>query len=160
MAKVIVVDQALLDELSAQARQLPRKRKNFNFHSSNEAQCHRILNAVEPDSYIQPHCHLNKHKDETAAVIRGRMGFVFFDDAGRIQGSAVLGPGEAASVIDFPCGVFHTCISLKPGSVFFEAKAGPFIPITPEERAQWAPMEGTETANAYLAQLRKLFETQ
>jgi hypothetical protein len=41
--------------------------------------------------------------------------------------------------------------------VFFEAKAGPYVPITGQERASWAPPEGDPQAIAYLAELEKLF---
>jgi len=157
MTDAMVVDQALLDKLTEQARRSPRHRQNFNFHASSEAKCHRLLNAVEPDAYIQPHRHLGEEKDETIVVIRGRFGCLFFDDSGRVTGQAVLGPGMDASVLNLPCGVFHTSISLEPGSVFFEAKAGPFVPATPDERASWAPLEGSEPARAYFESLRAMF---
>ena len=48
-------------------------------------------------------------------------------------------------------------MSLESGSVFLEAKAGPYSPLTLEERAPWAPAEDSEKASAYLADLRALF---
>lgn len=157
MSDLMIADHAMLDDLVAQARHSPRRRKNLNFHASNEARCHRLLNAVEPDAYIPPHRHLGEEKDETMAVIRGRMGFILFDDAGRVVRRIVLGPGQSAAVVNIPRGAYHTSLSLESGTVFLEAKAGPYAPLTPEERASWAPSEGTEQAPAYLAEMKALF---
>ncbi len=43
-----IIDKKLLDEVSAQAKESPRLRMNYNFHQSLEEKCHRMLNAVEP----------------------------------------------------------------------------------------------------------------
>ena len=47
---------------------------------------------------------------------------------------------------EMPPGVWHTFVSIAPGSVFFEAKAGPYAPPGPDEVASWAPAEGTPEA--------------
>ncbi len=147
-----------LDELSLQAQQSPRKRINYNLHHSDEAACHRLLNAMEPDSYIQPHRHLEKDKDETLIVLRGEMGLILFDEQGNIEGKALLGPARDRMVVNIPHGTFHAWISLEERSVFFEAKAGPYRPLTRSEKAAWAPGEGEESSAAYLASLKRLFE--
>ena len=56
-----------------------------------------------------------------------------------------------------PAGVWHTFVALEPGSVFFETKAGPWVPLTPEETAQWAPAEGTPEAAALEKVWRAMF---
>ncbi len=149
------IDAALLDQTSAAARTNPRRRKNHNFHAADDAACHRLLNAVEPGSYIPPHRHLDPAKDEAMIVLRGRLGVVFFDEAGRVADQAVLAPGGAQVGVEIPHGTYHTVLALEPGTVFFEAKAGPYLPLTAEERAPWAPGEGEEGAAAYLAGLER-----
>lgn len=57
------ISRQILDRLSAEAKLSPRLRKNYNFHSSDQDICHCLLNAMAPDSYIQPHRHLNTSKD-------------------------------------------------------------------------------------------------
>lgn len=146
-----------LDELTMLARESARRRKNYNFHHSDADLSHSLLNAMEPDSYIQPHRHLDPDKDETLLVIRGRIGMIIFDDSGGIECRAVLEPGGDPAVVNIPSGVFHTWICLEPGSIFFETKAGPFIPLLPEEKAPWAPEENTGTVREYLEKLRSLF---
>ena len=53
------LDAALLDELCARARSVPRLRAHHNLHDSPEAPAHRLLVAMEPGSYVRPHRHLD-----------------------------------------------------------------------------------------------------
>lgn len=152
-----LIDIPLLDELGAEARGSPRRRRNRNFHRSDEAPANRLLNAVEPGSYVAPHRHLDPDKDETMIVLRGRLALVVFDEVGTVRETAVLGPGLAAFGVDLPHGTWHTVFALDPATVFFEAKAGPYRPLTIEEKAPWAPGEGDAAAPAYLARLLALF---
>ena len=146
-----------LDALSRQAASLPRLRLNRNFHRSDEALCQRLLNAIEPGSYIRPHRHVEEGKEETLVVIRGRMGLVLFDAEGAVRQAVALGPDEESMLVHIPLGTFHTWISLQSGSVFFEAKAGPYRPLGPREVASWAPAEGDPKAAEFLASLSRLF---
>lgn len=151
-----LIDTPLLDATTAAARASPRRRKNHNFHTPASEAANRLLNAVEPGSYIAPHRHLDPAKDETFVVLRGRFGLVCFDESGEITHLAVLDPGEVVGA-NVPHGTYHTLVSLAPGSVFLEAKAGPYAPIGDEERAPWAPGEGDLQAADYLARLERLF---
>ncbi len=152
-----LIDCALLDRVSAQALASPRRRKNHNLHVAESDASHRLLNAVEPDSYIQPHCHADAVKDEAIVALRGRFGVVFFDAAGKVVKTAIIEPNGDTVAVNIPHGVFHGIVALLPGSVFFEAKAGPYQPLKPEEKAAWAPAEGEPGAAAYLEFLRALF---
>ena len=158
-AETPLITRQLLDEISLLAKQSPRLRKNYNFHHADENICHRLLNAMEPGSYIQPHRHLDPNKDETLIVIRGKMGLILFDDHGNIEKKALLELADHAMVVNIPHGKFHTWISFEERSVFFESKAGPFLPLTEEEKAFWAPKEGDTSSAGYLASLKKQFES-
>jgi hypothetical protein len=46
-------------------------------------------------------------------------------------------------------------LALESGTVFFEAKAGTYVPLAAEERAAWAPAEGEAGVAAHLAGLRR-----
>jgi len=153
----MLITQTLLQEVAAEAAASPRRRKNRNLHAANESPAHRLLNAVEPDSYVQPHCHLDPAKDETIIALRGRFGVVLFEADGRVRSTAVFEPGGASIGVDIPHGTFHSLVALAPGSVFFEAKAGPYVAASAAERAPWAPAEGTPEAVGYLEIMRRLF---
>jgi cupin fold WbuC family metalloprotein len=152
-----LIDTALLDEVCREAAASPRRRKNRNFHPHDEYPAHRLLNAMEPGSYIRPHRHLGAEKDETMVVLRGRLGLVMFEDDGRVAQTVVLGQGGDAVGVDIPHGAWHTVFALEPDTVLLEAKAGPYCPLTADETAPWAPGEGTQPAAAFLAELLRLF---
>lgn len=152
-----IIDKKLLDDLSAQAAENARLRKNFNLHPSDDFCCHRLFNAVEPGSYIRPHRHLDPAKDETFVIVRGRLGVIIFDDGGNVTGKALLEAGGENIAADVPHGVFHTAVSLERGTIFFEAKAGPYLPLTDQEKAPWAPEDGAPEAAGYLEFLKGLF---
>ena len=152
-----IINREELDALSAQARENPRLRKNYNLHPADDFCCHRLFNAIEPGSYIRPHRHLDPAKDETFVIIRGKLGVVMFADNGEVAGAAVLTPAGDTVSVDIPHGRYHTAVSLEPGTIFFEAKAGPYLPFGEAEKSSWAPEEGTPEAAVYLAELKDLF---
>ena len=152
-----LIDAALLDGVSAEAGASPRGRKNHNFHATDDFPAHRLLNAIEPGSYVAPHRHLDPNKDETMIALRGRLGVVLFDDAGAVAQTFVLEPGGMACGIDIPHGVYHSVLGCAPGTVMFESKGGPFRPLVAEEKAPWAPAEGSAEAPDYLRRLQALF---
>lgn len=152
---VRLLDAAALDSLSADARLRPRGRVNGNVHAM-EDRVHRLLNAVEPGSYIRPHRHLLPPKDETLVVVRGALGLVVFGPAGEVAATALLRPGDAFGA-DVRAGVLHTFVALEPGTVFFEVKEGPYVAPVEGDLAAWAPPEGGEESAPFEARLRALF---
>lgn len=152
-----IINRELFDRVSSEAQATPRRRKNFNFHAAEADASHRLLNAMEPDSYIPPHCHRDASKDESIIALSGRFGVVFFDHEGNVTGTASLAPGGEAVGVNIPHGVFHSVVALESGSLFFEAKAGPYKALEPAEKVPWAPAEGAPGATAYLDYLRAMF---
>lgn len=153
----LLINQQMLNELVDEARALPRRRKHRNFHPADDAPCHRLIIAIEPGSYIPPHCHAASSKDETITIMQGRIGMVFFDTLGNVNSTTILQAGGETLGVTIPHGMIHSLVSLQSGSVFFEAKAGPYQPPGEAERPTWAPLENTVEAPAYLAQLEALF---
>jgi cupin fold WbuC family metalloprotein len=151
------ITTGLLDALTAEARAHPRGRRNRNFHASEAEPCNRLLNAIEPGSYVRPHCHLEAHKDETIVVLRGRLGVLIFDHTGNIAQKQVLAPGSGQIGLDIPHGTLHSMLALEPGTVFFEAKAGPYTRLSGTELASFAPAEGSMESAAYCDWMRSQF---
>jgi cupin fold WbuC family metalloprotein len=150
-----IVTRKQLIQLGEEACNSPRLRKNFNLHTANESLCHRLFNAIEPASYIRPHRHLDNEKDEAFILISGSLGIITFSDYGVVTETVILSRQNDTVAVDIPHGIYHTAVSLESGTVFFEAKAGPYLPLTGVETAPWAPCDGDEAAAAYLEQLRK-----
>lgn len=121
-----IINESLLNEVSAQAKASPRLRMNYNFHKSLENKCHRMLNAVEPGTDIPIHRHPTK--DESFVVLRGKVRSTTYNDDGSVIESVVLSQEDGLYGVDIPKGVWHKLESLESGSVVFECKEGPFVP--------------------------------
>lgn len=157
MSKPVWIDQNLLDDVTRAARDAPRRRRNRNFHADESAPCNRLLNAIEPGSYIRPHRHAHPDKDESIVCVRGKLGALFFDSTGAVTETATLEANGTTIGVDIPHGTFHALVALAPGTVFFEAKAGPYEPLCAEEVAPWAPDEGASDAAAFHASMAARF---
>jgi len=152
-----VVTRDLLGQITAEALKSPRLRKNYNIHPSDESRCHRLLNAIEPDSYIRPHRHLDPEKDEAFILMSGKLGIITFADDGTVTEILLLSQANGNLAADIPHGVYHTVLSLETGTLFYEAKAGPYLPLAEDEKASWSPEDRDPAAQKYLEQLRGLF---
>lgn len=49
-----LITEELLDTVTSQAKENSRLRMNYNFHASMDAPIHRLLNALEPGTYLPP----------------------------------------------------------------------------------------------------------
>lgn len=144
-----LITETLLDEVTEQARKSPRLRMNHNFHESMEAPIHRMLNALEPGTYLIPHRHPDK--EETYLVLRGSLIAILFDEEGEVINKVTLNPKMGNYGIEIPAGTWHGIVVLEPGTVIYEIKQGPFSPLTPENLASWAPAPtDREKVDAYM----------
>ena len=78
---ITVINQALLAEVSAEAKQAPRRRRTASSTRPTTtpappAQRHRAR------FYVMPHRHLDPAKDEGIVCLRGRLGIVVFGPSG------------------------------------------------------------------------------
>jgi cupin fold WbuC family metalloprotein len=153
-----IITDLLLDTITTDARKSPRLRSNYNLHISDQSSCHRLFNAIEPGSYIRPHRHLDPEKDETFIMVRGRLGIVTFDDSGAVTGCALISAAGSQVAATISHGVYHTALALDSGSIFFEAKGGPYLPLTEEELGGFAPQENSPECALYLERARALFQ--
>ena len=152
-----LVTSELLRQLSTAAEKSPRLRQNHNLHPSAHSRCHRLLNAMEPASYIRPHRHLDPEKDEGFILMSGALGIITFADDGRVAETVLLSAASGNRAVDIPHGVYHTAVSLESGTVFYEAKAGPYLPLADDEKAPWAPEDGEPSAQEWVEGWRRLF---
>lgn len=159
--RVFAIDAALIKRKGEDAELNPRKREIHVLHRGDSDALQRMVNALQPASYIRPHRHLRPPKAETTILLAGSLGFMTFRDDGTPNDADFihLHPTKALAV-DCREGVWHTFFALEPNTVVFEVKAGPHDPAADKEFAPWAPDETSPDAERYLAQLKKLFESK
>ena len=131
------IDNTLLDNLTAQAKEGPRLRMNMDLRNSSEDSSQRMLNAIEPGSVVPVHRH--QKTSETVVVLRGRVVEEYYDDAGVLVESFVLGDCHVADApsndvpvacaLNIPAGQWHTLRALESGTVILEMKDGAYVPI-------------------------------
>ena len=66
------ISRGQLDRLTRDAAASPRGRMNLNLHAELSDPIQRLAIAMQPETYIRPHRHLDPPKLETLSVIRGK----------------------------------------------------------------------------------------
>lgn len=128
----MVITQAILDNLTAQAKASPRLRMNMDLRNGTEDCSQRMLNAIEPGSPMPIHRH--KYTSETVVCLRGWFVEEFYDELERICTDRIeLTPGGPNFLVNVPAGQWHTVRALESGSVLLECKDGKYEPLGPED---------------------------
>jgi cupin fold WbuC family metalloprotein len=148
---MIKIDTELLDAVSAKAKLSPRLRMNYNIHPELSDPVQRLLNALEPWTYIRPHRHAGK--EESFVLLRGTVLAVVFNEDGSIHDHFVLSASTGHLGLEFEEGCYHMLTSLEPGSVVFEIKEGPYIAHSEDTSAPWSPPEGTPEGKEFLSKV-------
>ncbi len=126
-----IINQKLLDELSQKASESERLRMNHNLHDSLENPVQRLLNALEPGTIIPIHRHL--HTDEVYILLTGSIRVMLYNDEKEIIDTFLLNPIEGNHGIQIPAGQWHGIEVLEHGSVIFEVKQGPYLPLSKDD---------------------------
>jgi len=148
---MIKITTQLIDSVIEKARTSPRMRMNYNFHPELSDPVQRLLNALEPWTYIRPHKHTTK--EESFVLLRGKALAVSFNDDGSIRDHAILSHESGVLGIEFEENTFHMLTALETGTVVYEIKEGPFVPHTEGSSAPWSPQEGTPGARDFLTKV-------
>ena len=140
----MIIDQNLLDTLSAQAKVNPRLRQSFDLRNSAEDGSQRLMNALEPGTVMPIHRHMKT--SESIAMIRGKMVMRLYDDKGTITDEFVMAPAgsvtesvtEPVEVAEVPMvqievGQWHSLEVLEEGTIVFESKDGKYEPLKEED---------------------------
>ena len=126
------ITQALLDNLTEQAKASPRLRMNYDLRNSPEDGSQRMLNAIEPGSPLPVHRH--QKSSETVVCLRGRLVWEYYDESERVCTERIeLSPNGPVVALNVPCGQWHTVKALESGSVILEVKDGPYEPQSQED---------------------------
>ena len=125
----MIVDQQVLDDLTARAKASPRLRLNLDLRNSPEDLSQRMLNAIEPGTVLPIHRH--RTTTETVVCLRGHFVEYFYDADGRLTDTIDMVPG--GTLINIPAGQWHNLESLESGTVLLEVKDGAYEPIGEED---------------------------
>ncbi|MBO9541016.1 WbuC family cupin fold metalloprotein [bacterium] len=147
------IDRTAASFAQARVEASPRHRAIARYHDHHEA-VQRMLNAVEPASYVRPHRHADPAKVEVFVVLTGRAVVLTFDDEGTLQSTLEIAAGGPCWGVEIPPGTWHSLISLEAGTVLYEVIEGAYQPASHKDYAPWAPAEGTEEGQRYLEALR------
>ena len=127
----MIINEALLDDLTAQAKASPRLRMNYDLRNSAEDNSQRMLNALELGTVMPIHRHLAS--SETVVLLRGRICWHFYDDAGHETESVVLDANGDIRCINVEKARWHSLECMESGSVLLECKDGAYKPLGPDE---------------------------
>ena len=99
----MIIDQKILDSLTAAAKASPRLRMNYDLRNSAENGSQRMLNAIEPGTVMPIHRH--RSSSETVDMVPG------------------------GNVLNVPAMQWHLLRSLESGTVLLECKDGRWEPL-------------------------------
>lgn len=143
----------LSDELIQQgilaSRESERRRIILPIHREQDSEVQRMINFLQPDTYIRPHKHPLKHATESLVLIQGSILFFTYHDSGEVQSEYKIESKPLPGVIDIEPGVWHSFKVLEQDTLLFECKRGPYDAETDKIFAPWAPEEGSVEADSW-----------
>ena len=125
----MIIDQSILDNLTAQAKASPRLRMNLDLRTTPNDNSQRMLNAIEPGTEMPIHRH--RASSETVVCVRGHFEEYFDDSDGNLTDTIDVYPG--GPVINIPVGQWHSLKSLESGTILLEAKDGVWEPLSDDD---------------------------
>lgn len=125
------ITQALMDELTAEAKASPRLRMNRDLRNSPEDKSQRMLNAIEPGSPLPIHRHMKS--SETVVCLRGHLREIFYNDKCEVTDVIDLAPNSDCVALNILIGQWHTVEVQESGTVIMEVKDGAYEPTGPED---------------------------
>lgn len=149
--------ETMLAEGVAASRASARKRIILPIHRTQPAPVQRMVNFLQPGTYVKPHIHRGDGASESVVLLTGAIRYVVFDGEGTMTHTFIAKAGSASAVLDMEPDVWHSFIVLEPDTVIFECKKGPYSALSDKDFAPWAPDEGTAAAAAWVAAMEGRF---
>ncbi len=148
---IFTLDPTIVSAGKKASRESPRKRIILPVQRNQDALVQRLLNFLQPGTYIRPHRHPLPHATESICLLEGHLEILVFHPDGSIKERYQLSP--QSPLIDIEPGVWHGMIVKSPDTLIFEVKKGPYDPGSDKDFAAWAPAEDDPKAGAYLDSL-------
>lgn len=142
-----------LAEMASAALTASRRRTHVRLHDKLSDPVQRVVIAMQPDSYVQPH----RHADtvwELFVLLDGHLTVLTFEADGTVAGRTDL-HADGDRIVQVPPGVRHTILAHASNTVVLEVKPGPYLPDRDKDFVSWAPPEGDAAAAAMLERLKR-----
>lgn len=137
---MIELNKELFDKVAVDAKNSERRRKNLNFHTMASDTLQRMIHAMEPDTYVQPHRHIDPDKREVFIAFRGKVAAIEYDDDGKVSRWCLIEACGNTTGVEMTPRAWHSLIALE-SSIIYEIKDGPYDPADDKYFADWAPKE-------------------
>lgn len=139
----------------AASRESDRLRVVYPVQRNQKAEVQRLLNFMQPGTYVRPHLHPMPHATESIILLQGKLRFFTFDADGNRQTDDIFSTGPPPGVVDINPGVWHSFLVLEKDTIIFECKKGPYDAETDKEFAAWAPEEGTAESHEWIQKMNE-----
>jgi len=150
---VFALNEVILSKGKSASRKSSRLRMIQPVQRTQTAKVQRLLNFLQPGTYIRPHCHPLEQATESVCLLNGHLEVLIFNPEGSIHTRHHLTP--TSSLIDIEPRVWHGMIVHEPDTVIFEVKKGPYNPATDKEFASWSTEEDSPEVKDFLARLNE-----
>lgn len=138
---VFQMNDALMRQGIEASRESPRKRFILPIHRTQDAPVQRMMNFLQPGTYVRPHLHPRKGAVETLVIVQGAILFRQFDDEGRVLLETECRAGAPSAVLDIEPETWHSFDVLEADTVLFESKMGPYDVNLDKIFAPWSEEE-------------------
>ncbi len=135
------------------ARRSPRLRIILPLHRRQDAPVQRMLNFMQPGTYIRPHIHRGSGASESICLISGRLVYLIWNADGSIRSRFTAEAGTPTCVVDMEPDVWHSFLVTAPDTCIFECKKGPYSAMDDKDFAPWAPAEGSPEVAEWMRKL-------
>lgn len=143
----------MIEEGIKASRESDRKRIILPIHRKQEAEVQRMINFLQPGTYIRPHKHPLPHATESLIIMSGSIRFFTFDESGTVISETEINSKPVPGVLDIEPRVWHSFIVLEENTILFECKKGPYNAQTDKTFAEWSPEEGSAGVRDWIESL-------
>ncbi|MCC5913222.1 MAG: WbuC family cupin fold metalloprotein [Balneolaceae bacterium] len=151
--KLFELTDSMIEEGIEASRRSPRLRMILPIHRKQDADVQRLINFLQPGTYIRPHLHPVPHATESLVLLQGAIRFFTFDDEGAVLSDFVISSSPLPGVADIEPKVWHSFLVMEPDTILFECKKGPYNAETDKRFAEWAPIEGSPEAQGWMRRM-------
>ncbi len=143
---IFTLTEEMIQQGIRASRESERRRIILPIHREQDAEVQRMVNFLQPDTYIRPHKHPLQHATESLVLMKGSIHFFTYDDSGEVISKHIVESKPHPGVLDIEPEVWHSFKVLEPDTLLFECKRGPYDAETDKIFAHWAPEEGSDEA--------------